>query len=275
MAQNQEVVTFSPDEVWIPDIRIYNGGQDVTRTLVLSYYNGTVRWVPLITVRSKCILSHDHYPVDTQACNITMGSWTQDNSSISIMPFPYTQGKHFQNDNPHWNVTSIKRHLETKIYDCCKNPYGTLTYLLRLSRRAPPLWQVVWGPCVALCLLTLAMFWVPPSRAAAKLGLGGAITVALAVLVAKDIAATHAESLVFPTMLTVAAAIMTEVAVVSLLRVAGPAPSLLVKLANSSVGTALAITAGDGEWGMVAQILDRLLCLVFLVAIVAQQASHD
>ncbi|KAI4462745.1 neurotransmitter gated ion channel [Holotrichia oblita] len=66
--------------------------------------------------------------------------------------------------------TSIKH--VTKIYDCCKEPYPSITITVNLIRRSPSYKALIITPAFVIIGLILSSFWLPP-QAGEKLILNG------------------------------------------------------------------------------------------------------
>jgi hypothetical protein len=49
-------------------------------------------------------------------------------------------------------------------YDCCDEPYVTLTFTLALKRKLVFSSFILTLPCIFLACMTLVVFWLPPER---------------------------------------------------------------------------------------------------------------
>lgn len=128
-----ERIRLPASEVWLPDIAVYNGmeefkgmmfdWQEAPRVVVLS--SGLVLFVPSSTGKTFC---PDNGPADEswkwaeRSCNITVGSWTYDQSvvDVNIMDSQWRKPvdlKHFLNKRIEIVSTdAVKEDIE---YGCC------------------------------------------------------------------------------------------------------------------------------------------------------------
>ncbi|KAK3880460.1 hypothetical protein Pcinc_015062 [Petrolisthes cinctipes] len=162
---------FGPDEIWQPDMCLYNNA-DATNN---DYYgkinllvdnNGTVIWVPPSTLRAECPLDLTYWPYDIQTCYFFLGSWTRHGTHIDIrLPRNATIKKVY----PGWfikyshmwqYIDGYLRRSEHR-YSFSAHPYVMLQLKLSFLRTSPIFASTIVIPAVVLSLLTLLQFVLP------------------------------------------------------------------------------------------------------------------
>jgi len=84
------VIRVSPNEVFKPDIMLYNAAEhssmkdNMVQTNLVLYSSGFILWVPPVTLKSLCDMDLTKWPFDQQECILTFGSWTHDGLAINI-----------------------------------------------------------------------------------------------------------------------------------------------------------------------------------------------
>ena len=136
-------------------------------------HDGLVMWIPPSIFKSSCAIDIQHFPFDTQTCNLKFGSWTYDGIQLDVK---------FYNDleqidisdyivSNEWNLLAYPARKNVKYYPCCVEPFPDLTFTLKLRRIAAFYNYILILPCVLLSSLTLVIFWLPP-ESPAKMMLG-------------------------------------------------------------------------------------------------------
>merc|ERR1712013_754703 len=115
--------------IWTPDLSAYNAadfgsGSFADRyahspTNAIIYNTGKVLWIPPIPMKVYCQndLKISPDPSDNYAleCSIKIGSWTYDGYHLNL-------------------TTYAGEALETKYYDCCKEPYVSMNYRFTIQK---------------------------------------------------------------------------------------------------------------------------------------------
>ncbi|BFZ18006.1 hypothetical protein BsWGS_21044 [Bradybaena similaris] len=185
--ENISDVRIPSDQIWLPDILLYNFADDRLReqrnALVVVQSDGTVLWMPQAILRSSCAFDTLYFPLDEQICILKFGSWTYNGFRLDI-DFKsnrkmFEMGSYIKNHE--WEIIENSGHKNIKKYTCCPEPYPDLKFVLRLRRRVAFYTLILIMPCALLSLLTMVIFWVPP-ESPAKLTLGMNIFLAFFVL---------------------------------------------------------------------------------------------
>ena len=84
------VVYFTADELWKPDILLYNGatGANINyygNTHLLANADGTITWVPPAHLKTFCQLNFTNWPFDEHQCRLIFGSWVYGRKQIQLV----------------------------------------------------------------------------------------------------------------------------------------------------------------------------------------------
>ncbi|XP_072013846.1 neuronal acetylcholine receptor subunit alpha-6-like [Amphiura filiformis] len=179
-----EVMQIPIDQLWVPDIVLYNTAEgnyavDVTNSANIRF-DGTVAWNPPAIFRSSCSIDISYFPFDEQQCRMKFGTWTYDGSLVDLQPLSDKVERENYRENGEWEMveTPVERH--TIKYPCCAETYIDVTYYFVLHRN--PLFYVITLviPCVLISLMTVLVFYLP-SDAQEKITLSISVLLALIV----------------------------------------------------------------------------------------------
>ncbi|XP_078353787.1 neuronal acetylcholine receptor subunit alpha-5-like [Oculina patagonica] len=164
-------VQFAQNEIWVPDISLYNNGDDsvtggktkfVTKVTVDN--NGNSTWSGPATFEANCQLEIGNWPFDNQTCELGFGSYTYGVNRMNIRLFKDKSGdftKRFVT-NGDWNITEVSQATGlTNHGDCCPFDFSEVVYTLKMSRK--PLYYLFYLtiPSIMLMFLTLTSFLIP------------------------------------------------------------------------------------------------------------------
>ena len=93
---------------------------------VIVYSSGFVMFVPAVDIQLPCTKNSKDY-----SCHMKMGSWTYDAFQLDLKPFDnktHMELENLQSESPYLITSQDGDALETKFYDCCKEPYKHLNY---------------------------------------------------------------------------------------------------------------------------------------------------
>lgn len=159
-------------EIWLPDITLYNSATIASafnqheNMQVVVYNDGTILWVPQFKFDVFCSLNLRLWPFDTQKCSLIFGSWVYSGYEIYTSlkmekNIPATKIERFV-ENHEWIIKNVSSEVQVKIYQCCEEPYVSVSYNLTLERRSPMYSAVVVTPATSIILIILSVFWLPP-----------------------------------------------------------------------------------------------------------------
>lgn len=89
MSSGVDVLRIGHDEIWKPDITLYNSANPgelmtCTNTMPLIYSSGTALWVPPCHVSAYCNLTLEEHPFGEQNCKLKFGSWVYDGLIMDV-----------------------------------------------------------------------------------------------------------------------------------------------------------------------------------------------
>nr|WUR05318.1 nicotinic acetylcholine receptor alpha 9 subunit [Orius laevigatus] len=179
-------VHMADHEVWQPDMTLYNSaiGNNMDHygnAHCIVYSDGKVLWIPPAQFTVYCDLDLTHWPFDSHACNIILGSWTYSGEHINLTT---TENTVYESDlniyGSEWKVTKIVRQREVKIYPCCTEPYIGIINTVYLTRLSSTYFSVIVLPTIGMVLMTLSLFWLP-SHTQERMVLSGAILILISI----------------------------------------------------------------------------------------------
>ncbi|XP_068676875.1 neuronal acetylcholine receptor subunit alpha-7-like [Montipora foliosa] len=164
-------VHFSPKEIWVPDIALYNNGDDqinlaggpskfVTDVAVRS--TGECIWSGPATFKVNCEMQIHRWPFDEQECRLAFGSYTYGDNLLKIKLFKAK--KQITNrfvESGNWKIEEITPELsETDHGNCCRFKFNEVVYIVRMKRK--PLYYTFYLtiPCVILTVIALSSFLI-------------------------------------------------------------------------------------------------------------------
>ncbi|CAG2118547.1 unnamed protein product [Medioppia subpectinata] len=163
-----DLIRTPSEQIYLPDIMNYNdidyGTQKFANTKALVYKNGKVLWVPPMTLKPLCRVNLKRWPYDEHICFIKFGSWTHDGYVLDV--FPKNDGKkpQFLSDfyeNTEFEVSFINATRKVMFYDCCKEPYPSVSFYFRLQRRPTLYHYIISIPALMAIIGSLITFWFP------------------------------------------------------------------------------------------------------------------
>ncbi|XP_037532853.1 neuronal acetylcholine receptor subunit alpha-7-like [Nematolebias whitei] len=173
---------FSPDQVWTPDILLYNSAHDkfdaTFKTNVLVNSSGFCEFLPPGIFVSTCNVDVRWFPFDIQRCELKFGSWTFDGWLMDIQMKEADVSGYMSNGE--WDLMEVPGGRHEVFYDCCAEPYPDVTFVVTLRRRTLFYALNLLIPCVLLSSMTLLVFLLP-ANSGEKISLG--ITVLLSLTV--------------------------------------------------------------------------------------------
>jgi len=148
--QHNNITTFriTPDELWKPDIAIFNK-QDLDHGILAAdprssninvhvHSNGNVLWIPPVSHKVLCEgVTYDNWPWGRQYCNLNFGSWTFDADAYDLN---FYQDKKLMDLRQFGNYNQFKIMYQTaerivKRYESVPEPYVNLNFKFSLRRK--------------------------------------------------------------------------------------------------------------------------------------------
>ncbi|XP_073230007.1 neuronal acetylcholine receptor subunit alpha-7-like isoform X1 [Porites lutea] len=161
-------INIDPGKLWLPDIYLYNnadedhdGSLDKMKTKVKVDHNGTNQWLAPLMLKSSCKINVRYFPFDEQACNLKFGSWTYDAWRVDIKAENSSADLKTTQVNGEWELLGFPCKRNTKVYECCPQPYSDVTCTLKIRRRTTYFFVNLIVPCFLITLLSLLSFFLP------------------------------------------------------------------------------------------------------------------
>lgn len=121
-------VRVDPWYIWTPDLVLYNAvesAQDYDWWVnAVVDHNGTVFYVTPTTFKTVCRPSKAD---KSHRCTLKTGSWTYDSVLLPLKKFGEGFDDKLKIDDCPYTISNFQSSIESKKYECCKNPYQTFT----------------------------------------------------------------------------------------------------------------------------------------------------
>ena len=88
-----EKIRILPNKIWTPDIAVYNEqsslsygnpGHPFSAHRAIIRYTGEIEWAPAVVHRASCREDYRNWPYDVHTCELNIGSWSHDNTSLNL-----------------------------------------------------------------------------------------------------------------------------------------------------------------------------------------------
>ncbi|EDO47639.1 predicted protein [Nematostella vectensis] len=168
--QNESRVFFDPSEIWVPDIALYNNGDDKVQTSggrtkfltnIVVEDTGKCVWSGPVTFTFTCSMALSRWPFDDQNCTMKFGSLSYGKNNFIISKVKVSKSDDFI-ENSNWELKNITVALqETDHGDCCLFGFSQVTYTLNMARKFKYHMFYLVAPCLLMVILSLFSFWIP------------------------------------------------------------------------------------------------------------------
>ncbi|KAK2148946.1 hypothetical protein LSH36_474g04060 [Paralvinella palmiformis] len=167
------------EKIWKPDTYFYNGHEAYLHTitspnkLLRIMKNGTILYSMRLTIKAKCPMYLQYFPMDEQSCPLQIGSYAYTKDQIHY-EWKYGPGRSIKASSdmrlstfdligyPAWNVT-IRR---------TGGEYSTLKVNFKLRRHTGYFLIQVYVPSALIVILSWVTFWLNREASADRVGLG-------------------------------------------------------------------------------------------------------
>ncbi|XP_057211121.1 cholinergic receptor, nicotinic, alpha 11 isoform X2 [Triplophysa rosa] len=185
---------FTTDQIWTPDILLYNSADDkfdsTFKSNVVVNSSGYCNYLPPGIFMSTCNVDVRWFPFDIQKCELKFGSWSFDGWLLDLQMNEADISGYMPNGE--WDLVGVPGTRNELYYDCCKEPYPDVTFVVTIRRRTLYYALNLLIPCVLLSSMTLLIFLLP-ADSGEKISLGITVLLSLTVfmlLVAEIMPAT-------------------------------------------------------------------------------------
>uniref|UniRef100_A0A3B4CI49 5-hydroxytryptamine receptor 3A n=1 Tax=Pygocentrus nattereri TaxID=42514 RepID=A0A3B4CI49_PYGNA len=178
-------ISLPVNNVWMPDIIVYDVDDDVSQACPYVYVNhtGHIRYDRMLRLVSACNLEIFSFPFDIQNCTFTFGSYMH--TSNTALPFDQISGnsKRYLEASGEWELVEILG--EEGILKFGVDEWDIITFWVVIKRR-PILYVVnLLIPSSFLMIIDILSFYLPPhsvDRASFKMTLILGYTVFLLIM---------------------------------------------------------------------------------------------
>nr|UEK51583.1 nAChR alpha4-like protein [Parasacculina yatsui] len=138
------VIRFNQDDIWKPDIFLYNSWDSVSlhQSASIGAYplvvpSGEVLWVPSVRLRSRCSIDRTNWPREEATCHLKFGSWTHHGFSLNLTLYASVSDIDMSDfiGSQRWSITNRSTQLVSKFYQCCEEPYPSVEYNITMVRQ--------------------------------------------------------------------------------------------------------------------------------------------
>ncbi|KAF6779821.1 hypothetical protein AHF37_00678 [Paragonimus kellicotti] len=168
------------EQLWLPDLFFRNGKDGYLHTMTLPNYllrvspNGEVLYSQKITMRFSCQMHLQTFPMDTQRCDMNIGSYGY---TLSELKFVWRADKPVElSDN--LQLSEFETPEEFEVADCSENSststgqYSCLLATFVLQRQLGSYLATTYIPNVLIIMVSWLSFWVNVDSAPARVPLG-------------------------------------------------------------------------------------------------------
>ncbi|KAL7667939.1 hypothetical protein ACOME3_008662 [Neoechinorhynchus agilis] len=168
-------IFFSPKDIWIPDIIVFNSvdrafSQTYEQYLVTVNHKGKVHWVYSDVARTYCSVNITLFPFDHQSCALEIQSWSRVKNEL-VPHYVPVKKMDCHGIKAEWDIKNI----EWSIQEVNNIPWIKL--VLEIRRNSTFYLYHLIFPFFLLSCLTLFVFWLPPDS-------GEKVTLTITILLA-------------------------------------------------------------------------------------------
>ncbi|CAH1776885.1 unnamed protein product [Owenia fusiformis] len=165
---NIEEMRFKKNEIWLPDITLFNNAGDDPSDLehfsdldITVWHSGNARWLVPSVAATSCNVDIAYYPFDTQYCYIFLGSWNYAMDQLDIFPLNATGDKSNFVLHGEWELIDFPVSRRVKTYACCPDSFSDLRFTIVLKRK--PMFYIynIIVPCALLMTISIVGFLMP------------------------------------------------------------------------------------------------------------------
>ena len=164
-------LTVDNNLVWTPDIELINAATipDIytLKGGMYLYPDGEMLWSMPSVYKFSCALQLEQFPFDTQDCSLKFGSWTYDNSLLSLKPHGsestqidvLTSFSHSE-----WQLESYYVSNYTETRECCGDKQFDINEYHFLLSRYSHYYKLNMGMTIALVIVSFIIMLIKPDN---------------------------------------------------------------------------------------------------------------
>ncbi|XGW02358.1 hypothetical protein V3C99_014415 [Haemonchus contortus] len=199
------------DKIWKPDTYFWNGARSYTHSITTSnrlvrlHPDGTVLYSSRLTIKGKCAMAMNRYPLDKQACRLVIGSYAFGADELlydwKVMGADRGVQMDYEGiaDLAQYSMTGFKVFNATNMTR--DRNYSALEVRFYFERHFGYFLMNFYVPCTLIVLLCWVAFWTNREATGDRIGMG-ITSVLTMVLIAND-SKSDAPKVNFPTALDI------------------------------------------------------------------------
>ena len=164
-------LTLDNDEVWTPDIELINAATKpdiyTLKGGMYLYNDGSMLWSMPTVYKFSCALELHNFPFDTQDCSLRFGSWTYDNSLLTLRPHGDASTQIDVLDSfshSEWNLENyyVTNYNETR--ECCGDLLFDINEYHFLLSRYTHYYKLNMGMTISLVVVSFIIMLIKPDN---------------------------------------------------------------------------------------------------------------
>lgn len=164
-------ITLNNDEIWTPDIELLNAATKpdiyTLKVGMYLYSDGNMLWSMPAIYKFSCPLDLHKFPFDIQDCKMRFGSWSYDNTMMSIKPYGEDSTQIDVLDSfshSEWNLDDyyVKNIEETRL--CCGDKVFDINEYHFKLRRYTHYYKLNMGMTIALVIVSFIIMLIKPDN---------------------------------------------------------------------------------------------------------------
>ena len=164
-------LTLDNDEVWTPDIELINAATKpdiyTLKGGMYLYSDGSMLWSMPTVYKFSCALELHNFPFDTQDCSLRFGSWTYDNSLLTLRPHGDASTQIDVLDSfshSEWNLERyyVSNYNETR--ECCGDLLFDINEYHFLLSRYTHYYKLNMGMTISLVVVSFIIMLIKPDN---------------------------------------------------------------------------------------------------------------
>ncbi|XP_025412055.1 acetylcholine receptor subunit alpha-like 1 isoform X3 [Sipha flava] len=147
-----ESIIVDHREIWHPDVMAFNNvdanmEDDRTRVNSVLNSNGSVIWVEPVQYSVHCQTDTTHWPYDTQAGVLRLGSWMYNGNVLNLTT--YNDEVELSSSHSEWEITNVHKERHVRFYPCCPGEqYIDIEYNITIKRKVHPYQSIIYIPAL-------------------------------------------------------------------------------------------------------------------------------
>ncbi|KAK6179138.1 hypothetical protein SNE40_011560 [Patella caerulea] len=156
--------------IWLPDVFLFNtagenldGFVNVTGSKAMVRYDGLIRWMIPIMLKSSCGVDVTYFPYDYQKCELRFGSWVYDITQMDMHLKPAEVDISSYVVNSEYDLINVSVTRSLVDGSCCPGggTHSIISVFIHVKRKSLYYDYIVIAPTIMLCFMTLFTFFLP------------------------------------------------------------------------------------------------------------------